>query len=570
MFNAASQLLTRPVPATTQILGRDEWILRGAMIVIVAALAIAILLPLYFFLVKSLQNSSREFIGLANYVRYFSSEGLVRSIGNSLFAAGLSTVISVTLAFVYAYGLTHSCLPGKIFFRVIAFFPMFAPSLLPAISFVYFFGTQGVIKNVLMGHEIYGPIGIVMGLVFYTFPHAFIIILIALSLADARLYESSISLRAGKFKTFTNVTLPGVKYGLISAAFVSFSLAITDFGVPKVIGGKFTMLATDIYSNVVGMQDMEMAAVVGMVLLIPATIAFVCDRIIQGKQMAILSTRAVPYSPKPSWGFDLTMFGICSLIAFLILSVLVMAAYASLVKFWPYNLSLTFAKYDFAATTDRGWGAYHVSLLMSGYAAAFGTMLIFCGAYLVEKLREFPLGRSAIHFLAMMPMAVPGMVLGLAYIFFFNHPKNPLGFLYGTLAILVIVTITHFYTVGHLTMVTALKQIDNEFESVSASLKVPIYKTVWRVTVPVCVPAILNVMVYLFINSMTTVSALVFLYFPNTMTASILMLFQDDNGNLGSALALGMMIFLTSLGVRFLYWLLTRGISRRTQAWRPQ
>jgi iron(III) transport system permease protein len=167
-----------------------------------------------------------------------------------------------------------------------------------------------------------------------------------------------------------------------------------------------------------------------------------------------------------------------------------------------------------------------------------------------------------------MPMAVPGMVLGLAYIFFFNHPGNPLGFLYGTLAILVIVTITHFYTVGHLTAVTALQQLDKEFESVSASLKVPLYKTVARVTVPICIPAILSIMVYLFINSMTTVSALVFLYFPDTMTASILMLFQDDNGNLGSALALGVTIFLTSLGVRFLYWLLTRGIDRRTQAWR--
>jgi iron(III) transport system permease protein len=160
------------------------------------------------------------------------------------------------------------------------------------------------------------------------------------------------------------------------------------------------------------------------------------------------------------------------------------------------------------------------------------------------------------------------MVLGLAYIFFFNHPANPLGFLYGTLAILVLVTITHFYTVGHLTAITALRQLDDEFEAVSASLKVPVYKTLWRVTVPVCLPAILNVAVYLFINSMTTVSALVFLYVPATMTASIQMLFQDDNGKLGSALALGMVIFLTSLGARILYWLFTRGLNRRSQAWR--
>jgi len=311
-----------------------------------------------------------------------------------------------------------------------------------------------------------------------------------------------------------------------------------------------------------------MAAVVGVVLLIPAAIAFVCDRIMQRKQTAVLSARAVPYNPKPNRAFDLAMLVFCSLIALAILGVLVMAAYASLVTFWPYNLRLTLANYDFAATTERGWHAYQVSLKMSALVALSGTTLIFGGAYLVEKTRRLQLARSAIHFLAMMPMAVPGMVLGLAYIFFFNNPANPLGFLYGTLAILVAVTITHFYTVGHLTAVTALRQLDNEFESVSSSLKVPVYKTVWRVTVPVCLPAIFNIAVYLFINSMTTVSALVFLYVPATMTASILMLFQDDNGKLGSALALGMVIFLTSLGARGLYWIFTRSWSRRSQAWR--
>ena len=552
------------------IISRDDWVLRGTMVFVAGTLAITILLPLYFFLSKSFQNPDREFVWIANYIRYFDSPGLVDSIYNSFFVAGLSTAISITLAFVYSFALTRSCMPGKTFFRVVAFFPMLAPSLLPAISFVYFFGTQGIIKEALFGHEIYGPIGVVMGLAFYTFPHAFIIILTSLSLADARLYEASIALRASKIRTFFTVTLPGVKYGVISAAFVAFSLSITDFGVPKVIGGKFNVLATDIYSNVVGTWDMEMAAVVGIVLLVPAAVAFAIDRVVQAKQVAVLSASAVPYSPKPNRWFDLTMLVICCIVAFLILSVLAMAIYASMVKFWPYNLELSLANYDFSNTSARGWDPYFVSLRMASYTAVFGTALIFGGAYLVEKSREFAAARSAIQFLAMMPMAVPGMVLGLAYIFFFNHPDNPLGVIYGTMGIMVIITISHFYTVGHLTAVTALKQMDKEFESVAASLKVPIYNTFRRVTVPVCLPAILNIMVYLFINAMTTVSAVVFLYFPHTMTASIMMLFQDDNGFLESALAVGLMIFLTSASVRVLHWLLTRGIIRSTQAWRTR
>ena len=167
-------------------------------------------------------------------------------------------------------------------------------------------------------------------------------------------------------------------------------------------------------------------------------------------------------------------------------------------------------------------------------------------------------------------MAVPGLSLGLAYIFFFNHPGNPLNFLYHTLPILVICTITHFYTVSHLTAITALKHIDNEFESVSASLKVPFYKTFWRVTVPICVPAILDISMYLFVNAMTTVSAVVFLYSPDTALASVAVLNMDDAGEQASAAAMGIMIVLTAGGARLLHAVLTRGLARRTQAWRKR
>ena len=205
---------------------------------------------------------------------------------------------------------------------------------------------------------------------------------------------------------------------------------------------------------------------------------------------------------------------------------------------------------------------------MSAWTAALGTAIVFVGAYLVEKSRGFRPGRIALQFLAMMPMAVPGLVLGLAYVFFFNAPNNPLTGLYHTMAILVINTVVHFYTVAHLTAVTALKQLDAEFESVSASLKVPVYKTFWRVSVPVCMPAALDISMYLFVNAMTTVSAVVFLYAPHTALASVAVLNMDDAGEIASAAAMGMMIVYTSAAVRLGHMLLTRGLLTRTQAWR--
>ena len=549
-------------------LSSDDWIMRGFIVLVGLWMVVTVLLPLYFMLSKSMQNHDGEFIGLQNFTAYFSTPALFYSINNSFFIAIVSTCITVTLAFTFAYALTRSQMRGKSVFKTIALLPLLAPSLLPAISFVYFFGKQGIINGVLMGNSIYGPIGIIMGEVFYTLPHAMMILVVALSTADARIYEAAVSLRASTFRTFMTVTLPGVKYGLISAIFVVFTLVITDFGIPKVIGGQFNVLAVDIYKQVIGQQNFEMGAVVSVVLLFPAVAAFIVDRIVQRKQVAQLTAGAVPYAPKPNPVFDNLMMAYCMVIAFLILSILGMAVYASLVKFWPYNLSLGFSNYNFDVMDGGGWESFSNSLRMAFYTAIFGTAIVFTGAYMVEKAKGFGAVRGAVQFLAILPMAVPGMVLGLAYIFFFNHPDNPLNVIYGTMIILVVVTITHFYTVSHLTAMTALKQMDPEFESVSASLKVPVHRTFLRVTVPVCLPAILDISIYLFVNAMTTVSAVIFLYSTDTTLASVAALNMDDAGDIAPAAAMCVTIFAACAVVRLLHMVMTSGISRKTQAWR--
>ncbi|MDH5557208.1 MAG: putative 2-aminoethylphosphonate ABC transporter permease subunit [Alphaproteobacteria bacterium] len=506
--------------------------------------------------------------GIDNYLTYVNTPSLFFSVYNSLFIALTTTFIVIILAFFYAYALTRTCMPFKGVFRIIALIPILAPSLLPAISLVYLFGNQGIMKGLLMGESIYGPIGVVIGSAFWTFPHALMILVTALSISDARLYEAAEALRTPKLRTFLTVTLPGAKYGLISATFVIFTLVITDFGVPKVIGGQFNVLATDIYKQVIGQQNFQMGAVVSVVLLLPAVIAFAVDRIVQRKQVALLSARAVPLVPKPHSRIDKAAAVYCGAIGVVIVGVLGMAFWASLIKFWPYNMSLSLANYDFDVMDGGGWEAYGNSIRMALYTAIFGTAIIFSGAYLVEKGRGFGFGRGLIQLLAILPMAVPGMVLGLAYIFFFNHPDNPLNFIYGSMAILVLVTITHFYTVSHLTAATALKQMDPEFEAVSASLKTPFYRTFAKVTVPVCLPAILDVSIYLFVNAMTTVSAVVFLYATDTTLASVAVLNMDDAGDIAPAAAMAMMIVYTSAGIRLLHALMTKGLHRRSQAWR--
>jgi iron(III) transport system permease protein len=165
-------------------------------------------------------------------------------------------------------------------------------------------------------------------------------------------------------------------------------------------------------------------------------------------------------------------------------------------------------------------------------------------------------------------MSVPGLVLGLAYIFYFNAEDNPINFIYATMTILVINTIVHFYTVSHLTGVTALKQMDKEFESVSLSLKIPLYKMFWKVTLPVCLPTIFDISIYLFVNAMTTVSGVIFLYTYNTTLASVSAIHLDEQGDVAAAAAMAMLIVYVSVLVRIIHTVFTKGVLRRTQAWR--
>ncbi len=506
--------------------------------------------------------------GFSNFKLYFSTPALVNSIKNSLLISLISTIITVSLAFGFAYSLNRSCMRFKGVFRLIAMAPILVPSLLPGIALIYLFGNQGMLKAFMMGESIYGPVGIVIGSVFFTFPHAMLIITTALAISDGRLYEAAASLRTSSWRTFWTVTIPGARYGLISASFVVFNLVITDFGLPKVIGGQFNMLAVDIYKQVIGQQNFEMGAVVSVVLLVPAMFAFTIDRFVQRKQVAMLTARSVVFEPTKNKRFDRLCFAYCAVIAIFIVGILGVCQYAALVKFWPYNLSLGLSNYNFDVMDGGGWIAYQNSIKLGLLTAFFGTIVVFIGAYMVEKTSGFKIGRTLFQFLAMMPMAIPGMVLGLAYIFFFNNPDNPLNFIYATMAILVLSTVTHFYTVSHLTAVTALKQMDNEFESVAASLKQPFYKLFWRVSVPVSLPAILDISIYLFVNALTTVSAVVFLYSSGTVLASVAVLNMDDAGDIAPAAAMGMMIFYTNAAARIIHQLISKGVLKRTQAWR--
>jgi iron(III) transport system permease protein len=554
----------------------DRLLMPFLILAVGAWLVVSVVLPLYEILSRSLQDKAGNFIGLDNYATYFSNRSLAASFENSLRVSLAATVITVTLAFIFAYALTRTKMPFKNVFRTLAILPVFAPSLLHGIAFIYLFGRQGLITRGFFGElpflsfdiQLYQePYGLILAQCFYLFPHALVILIVSLSLSDARLYEAATALGTPPWRAFLTITLPNARYGLISAAFVCFTLVITDFGIAKVIGGTEVM-ATEIYKQVIGQQNFVMGSTVSVLLLTPTVLGFIIDRFAQSRQASILSTRAVPWQPKANPLVDGLMLVYCTLIVSLIVGVIATAFMASVINVWPYERGFSWRHYDFSDTAARGFGPFYNSLQMAGLTAVIGTAVVFISAYLIEKGKGLKRFRALLYFLSTLPVALPGLVLGLAYIFFFNRPDNPLNVIYGTMTILVVSTIVHFYTVSFYTATAALKQIDREFEAVSDSLQVPFYQTFFRVTVPISLPAILEIAMYFFANAMTTVSAVIFLYSANLQLAAITIVNMDDAGDTASAAAMSMILFGTGVGVWVLYQALTWGIRLRTGRWR--
>lgn len=576
--DAANASVTLPVTASRSLWlrwqklraasGPDQRLQLLLLIGGIALLTMGVLLPLLSMLLNSVRDAQGNWAGLRYFAEYLQSPNLLQSVKNTLWLGLVLTVSVITLAFSYAYALTRTCMPWKGFFRLIGLLPILMPSLLPAISLMYWFGNQGIARGLLGDQSIYGALGIAIGLGFWCFPHALMILTTALGHSDARQYEAARVLGASPWRTFVTVTLSQARYGLLSAAIAVFTLSICDFGVAKVIGGNFSVLATDIYRQVIGMQNFTLGAVASVLLLLPALLSFALEHRLRSRQQEQASSRSVPYIPQPHPVRDTLAFIWCATIALLFIALAGMSIYGSLIRFWPYDLSLTFANYDFDSGSVYGWLPFLNTIKLGFLTALAGTLILTLLAWAQEKGRHFAPLRQVLHLLAMLSLAVPGMVLGLGYSAFFNHPSNPLNLLYGTLPLLVLCCVMHYYTVGHMTLLTSLKQLPRELEQVASSLRIPAWKAFWRVTLPVCLPALLEVFIYLFVNAMTTTSAVIFLYAGDSIPASVAVLNMEDSGNTAAAAAMATLILLAAAGVKLLEHLASRALLQRTQRWR--
>jgi iron(III) transport system permease protein len=545
----------------------DKFIIPAVTIFIGLLLFFFMLFPLWSILKLSFFKGGQFAIAnftLANFQKYFTTSYTLNALWHSLYVSIATTIIVTVVVFFFAYAMTRTTISGKTFFRNVIMMPLVAPSIIQALALIYLFGRNGLITAHLLHTDwnIYGSTGIIVSEVLYCLPHAFVILFTTLSAVDIRLDEAAESLGATPFKVFTKITLPSAKYGILSSAALTFNLTITDFGNPVVIGANYNVLATEIYAQVTNLYRFDLGATISIILLVPSLMAFILNYYISRKTFAMISGAAKPVIPpsRPLKKISYTIY--CSLVSFSIIVIFATVVIGSFVKIWPYDWTLTFAHYHFPSI--GGYSALWTSVWVSLFVGFGGSFITLVAGYVMETRKPF--FKQFIYLLSVMPAAIPGLVMGLGYILAFNKPYY---FFYGTPWIIVINVIICNFTLGILSSISNLRNIDPSIEEASISLGGDTIKTFIKIIFPLSRVAFFQNFVYFFMRSMTTISAVIFLVSATVHLAAIEIIMLDNDGWTASANAMCTCIIVIVLIMLGILQIISKKTGRRQEGLVP-
>ena len=435
--------------------------------------------------------------------------------------------------------------------RFLAPLPIITPPFVVGLGLILLFGRAGLVNQAIEwmfgvepGRWFYGFFGVWLAQLFAFTPIAFMIVRGVVQGISPSLEEASQTLRASRSRTFWHVTFPLMLPGLANAFLVGFIESIADFGNPAVVGGQFAVLSTDIFFAIVGAQfDQGRAATLAWILTLFALGVFALQRGVLGRRnYTTVSGKGDAGIPMPlPDGVRRLALGVAVPWLVFTLVVYLFAFSGGFVQTWGRDHTPTLAHFRtaFDVTLDGGWqwaGIAWASLFTTvKLAAAAAPLTAGLGLLIAWLLSRMTFrGQSAFEFSALMAFAIPGTVLGVSYILAFNVPPFELT---GTGLIIVLCFIFRNLPVGVRAGSAAFQQLDKSLDEASLMLRASTARTLWSVVLPLLKPAVAASLIYSFVRSMTTVSAVIFLVTAETELSTTFILGRVGQGDYGVALA---------------------------------
>lgn len=478
------------------------------------------------------------FIDGQSLSKVFSGPTFLTSLKNSLLVALTATAITIVIAYFLALCIERSRVKFKGIFSIILILPMLIPSISHGMGLVVLLGNNGVLTRLFhLDFNIYGFGGIVAGSVMYAFPVAFLMIKDVLRYENKAVYEAADILGIPKYRQFFSIGLPYLRKPLISVVFAVFTLIVTDYGVPLMVGGKFSTIPVIMYQEVIGQLDFGRGAVYGVVLLIPAVIAFIFDLINKDKANSAFVIQKFEGSKNKlvngaSYIFLIAM-SLCVLLP--IISFIILGFAQS------YPSDMMFTLENITKTLDMNAGQYLLNSVVIALAvSAIGVTLSFITAYFTARMKTA--STRLLHLIAITSAAVPGIVLGLSYVIVFKGSA-----VYGTLAILIMVNIIHFIASPYIMVYNSFNKINGNLEAVGKTLGIGRLRLIKDVLLPQSLSTLFEMAGYFFVNSMITISAVSFLANTDTKPVALMINQFEAQSQLECAAMVSLAILLVNI-----------------------
>lgn len=469
------------------------------------------------------------------------------ALTNSLVVTSISTIISISVAWLLAYTINKTNIRHRAILKLFITIPMFLPSISHGLGLINLFGANGIISKVL-NFNIIGMSGIILGSIIYSFPVAFLMLDDGYNYIDNNMYNNAKVLGLNKWQTFKTVTYCYLKKPLFSAIFAVFTMIFTDYGVPLAVGGKFITLPVFLYKEVIGLLDFSRGTIIGLFLLIPAIISFLFDNFTKDYTNGDYEENKheeISNNPK-----DIIPKVLLYLILIFIMIILGSFIIYAFINNFTFDKSFTLKHIEYVVN-DKISSYLINSLIIAFLVSIIGTILSFSTAYITARSKNKL--SKLIHILTISSLAIPGIVLGLSYTITF---KGTL--IYNTIFILVLVNIIHFLASPYLMAYNALKKVNPNYEVVAKTCNISIFRIILDVIVPCTKKTLREMFAYFFVNSMITISAVTFLFTVKTMPLSLLINNYEGNMLLGEAAIVSLIILFFNLIVKGIVYIINR------------
>ena len=572
---------------------KGDAFISGSVVAIAVLLALFTFYPVMRILLSALQASDGAFSLYAFGGRLAAdklwslaclwSNARCGVVWNTIALASACAVACTAFGLAFALLVTRTSSRFRAVLRIVSVLPIITPPFVIGLGLILIFGRSGFVNQgleLLFGIEptrwIYGFQGVLLAQVFAFTPIAFLVLVGVVDGVSPTLEEAAQTLRADRWTTFATVSLPLMRPGLANAFLISFIESIADFGNPILLGGNFGVLSTEIFFSVVGAQlDQGRAATLGIILLALALATFVAQRRVLGRRVY------TALSGKGDAGLPMALPGrvraACLAIAlpWMLLTVMIyaMALAGGFVRNWGRDYTFTLEHYVKAFAVEWGpngilwagaaWSSFWTTVQLSAVAAPITAALGIVAAWLLTRQRFA--GQGAFEFGTMLSFAIPGTVIGVAYILAFNVPPLELT---GTALVLVACNVFRNMPVGVRAGMASMAQIDRSLDEAANTLRARGWTTLRTILLPLLKPAIVAALVYSFVRAMTTLSAVIFLVSAQYEWATTYIINRVVNGDYGIAIAYcSVLIVLMIVVILAIQWLVgERRIGRRRAA----